>query len=58
MEKGRILRLRGLPWSAGEEDVRSFFDGFEPADVYVRRRGGVLLSFFVTRAMKTHPLGL
>ncbi len=38
--KSPVLRLRGLPFSAGEEDVRQFFSDFNVAQVVVCRRGG------------------
>lgn len=40
MAKGRILRLRGLPWSAREDDVRTFLGSHAPVDLFVLRRGG------------------
>lgn len=38
--KSCALRLRGLPFSAGEEDVRHFFSGFNVAQVVIGKRAG------------------
>ncbi|GIL55297.1 hypothetical protein Vafri_10859 [Volvox africanus] len=38
--KSSVLRLRGLPFSAGEEDVRHFFSGFNVAQVVIGKRAG------------------
>lgn len=36
----RIVRLRGLPYEATEEDVVNFFDGFKVAAVHFTQRSG------------------
>ncbi|KAG2492229.1 hypothetical protein HYH03_009473 [Edaphochlamys debaryana] len=38
--KSSVLRLRGLPFSAGEEDVRHFFNGFDVQQVVIGKRAG------------------
>eukprot|EP00198_Chlamydomonas_reinhardtii_P003461 XP_001692797.1 splicing factor [Chlamydomonas reinhardtii] len=38
--KSTVLRLRGLPFSAGEDDVRQFFADFEVATVVIGKRAG------------------
>jgi RNA recognition motif-containing protein len=38
--KGTALRLRGLPFSATEEDIRKFFAKYTLFDVYMCRRNG------------------
>eukprot|EP01025_Chloroclados_australasicus_P056932 TRINITY_DN7089_c0_g1_i1.p1 TRINITY_DN7089_c0_g1~~TRINITY_DN7089_c0_g1_i1.p1 ORF type:complete len:490 (-),score=61.09 TRINITY_DN7089_c0_g1_i1:1865-3334(-) len=40
IESSRVLRLRGLPFEAKENDVRSFFDGFKLLHVHLCRRNG------------------
>lgn len=37
---GSILRLRGLPFSAGEEDIRSFLDGYPVQAVHLGAKNG------------------
>ncbi|KAL4432818.1 hypothetical protein ABPG77_008144 [Micractinium sp. CCAP 211/92] len=37
---GSILRLRGLPFSAGEEDIRSFLDGYSVKAVHLGAKNG------------------
>lgn len=37
---GSILRLRGLPFSAGEEDIRSFLDGYLVKAVHLGAKNG------------------
>ncbi|KAL4458089.1 hypothetical protein ABPG75_012954 [Micractinium tetrahymenae] len=37
---GSILRLRGLPFSAGEEDIRSFLDGYTVEAVHLGAKNG------------------
>jgi hypothetical protein len=41
-ESGATLRLRGLPFSAGADDVRAFFaaSGFAPTEIFLCRRNG------------------
>lgn len=36
----RVIRLRGLPFSANEADIRTFFGDFELDDVYLCKRDG------------------
>ena len=42
--KSTVLRLRGLPFSAGEDDVRQFFADFEVATVVIGKRAGELVA--------------
>jgi epithelial splicing regulatory protein 1/2 len=41
--KSPVLRLRGLPFSAGEDDIRQFFSGFNVVQVVIGKRSGRLL---------------
>jgi hypothetical protein len=36
----RVLRLRGMPFAAADEDVRNFFAEFSLEEVYVCKRDG------------------
>ncbi|KAG2448080.1 hypothetical protein HYH02_007105 [Chlamydomonas schloesseri] len=38
--KSSVLRLRGLPFSAGEDDVRTFFADFDVVTVVIGKRAG------------------
>eukprot|EP01026_Neomeris_dumetosa_P042465 TRINITY_DN353_c1_g1_i3.p1 TRINITY_DN353_c1_g1~~TRINITY_DN353_c1_g1_i3.p1 ORF type:complete len:481 (-),score=70.51 TRINITY_DN353_c1_g1_i3:437-1879(-) len=40
VESSSVLRLRGLPFEAKENDVRNFFDGFHLLHVHLCRRNG------------------
>ena len=39
-QSGSVLRLRGLPFSATETDLRAFFDPTQLQEVYFCRRDG------------------
>ena len=45
--KGTALRLRGLPFSATEDDIRRFFASYSLNDVYMCRRNGMCLYGFL-----------
>ncbi|KAF8058087.1 Esrp1 [Scenedesmus sp. PABB004] len=38
--RAAVLRMRGLPFSAGADDVKAFFDPFTLDEVYICRRDG------------------
>ena len=40
MAAGSILRLRGLPFSATQEDICAFFEGYPTRAVYIGLRNG------------------
>lgn len=39
----RVCRLRGLPYTASDDDIRSFFCNFTLDEVYICRRDGKTL---------------
>ena len=43
---GRVLRLRGLPYTADENAVVEFFDGFSVLQVYLLQRNGENFRYF------------
>ncbi len=45
-----VLRLRGLPFQATEEDIKEFFSGYELKQIFICRRGGAIRRWRLTAA--------